>query len=50
VLPDYGIRRVGVYFVYLDRRQLPRAVSAFVEFTMTKILDARVIEPLGNAR
>ena len=49
VLPDYGIRRVGVYFVYLDRRQLPRAVSAFVEFMMTKILAARMIEPLSYA-
>jgi LysR family transcriptional regulator AphB len=50
VLPDYGIHRVGIYFVFLERRQLPRAVSAFIEFAMTKILDAGMIEPLTPAR
>lgn len=50
VLPEYGIHRVGVYFVFLDRRQLPRAVSAFIDFAMTKILDAKIVEPLVSAR
>ncbi|WP_323050613.1 LysR substrate-binding domain-containing protein [Caballeronia mineralivorans] len=50
VLPDYGLHRVGVYFVYLDRRQLPRAVIAFIEFTMTRMLDARLVQPLTYAR
>jgi DNA-binding transcriptional LysR family regulator len=36
VLPGYGLNGLGVYFVYLSRRQLPRAVSAFIDFTMTK--------------
>jgi LysR family transcriptional regulator AphB len=49
VLPDYGVDRVGVYFVFLDRRQLPRAVRAFIEFAMTKILDTGRIEPLTPA-
>lgn len=49
VLPGYGIHRVGVYFVFLERRQLPRAVSAFIDFAMAKILEAKMIEPLYTA-
>jgi DNA-binding transcriptional LysR family regulator len=36
VLPGYGLNGMGIYFVYLSRRQLPRAVSAFLDFTMSK--------------
>jgi LysR family transcriptional regulator AphB len=50
VLPDYGIHRIGMYFVFLDRRQLPRAVSAFIEFAMARILDAGMVDPLSPAR
>lgn len=34
VLPGHGLEDVGVYFVYLSRKQIPRAVSAFTEFAM----------------
>lgn len=37
VLPGYGSGAVGVHFVYLSRRQLPRAVSAFLDFATTTI-------------
>jgi DNA-binding transcriptional LysR family regulator len=50
LLPDYGLHRVGFYFVYLHRRQLPRAVSEFIEFTMTKLLAAKMVQPLSSAR
>ncbi|MEX3898340.1 LysR family transcriptional regulator [Paraburkholderia sp. BR10954] len=46
ILPDYGIRRVGLYFVFLERRQLPRAVSAFIEYAMAKIIESGMIDPL----
>jgi DNA-binding transcriptional LysR family regulator len=48
VLPDYGLRRVGVYFVYLHRRQLPRAVSAFITFMLTKVIDGGLVEPVTH--
>jgi LysR family transcriptional regulator AphB len=33
VLPGHGLHEVGIYFVYLSRRELPRAVRAFMDFT-----------------
>jgi LysR family transcriptional regulator AphB len=50
VLPDYGLHRVGVYFVYLDRRQLSRAVSAFIAFTLTKMIDGGLVQPVTYPR
>jgi len=37
VLPGHGRHGVGVYFVYLSRRDLPRAVKAFMDFTAAQI-------------
>ena len=37
VLPGYGLHGVGVYFVYLSRRELPRAVNAFMDFNVPQI-------------
>jgi LysR family transcriptional regulator AphB len=37
VLPGYGLNGLGIHLVYLSRRQMPRALSAFIEFTMDKI-------------
>jgi DNA-binding transcriptional LysR family regulator len=37
VLPGYGLHGVGVYFVYLSRRELPRAVKAFMDFNVAQI-------------
>ncbi|RQS67009.1 LysR family transcriptional regulator [Burkholderia sp. Bp8963] len=48
VLPEYGLHRVGVYLVYLNRRQLPRAVSAFIEFTAVKLLETKLVVPLAS--
>jgi LysR family transcriptional regulator AphB len=50
VLPGHGIEGIGVYVVYLSRRQLPRAVSAFIEFTMTKVVDQGLVQPVSGAR
>lgn len=48
VLPEFGLHRIGVYLVYLNRRQLPRAVSAFIEFMLVKLLETRLVEPLAS--
>lgn len=48
VLPDYGVNGIGVYFVFLSSRQLPRAVRAFIDFTMTKMLDQGLIQPAAD--
>jgi DNA-binding transcriptional LysR family regulator len=48
VLPEYGLHGVGVYLVYLNRRQLPRAVSAFIEFTTAKLLESKLVTPLAS--
>ncbi|WP_367269810.1 LysR family transcriptional regulator [Roseateles sp.] len=38
VLPDFTVAGVDVNLVYLSRRQLPRAVSVFIEFAVTKMV------------
>jgi LysR family transcriptional regulator AphB len=43
VLPGYGSGAVGVHFVYLSRRQLPRAVSAFLDFAAATIKDLKLL-------
>ena len=48
VLPDHGVEGVDVYLVYLSRRQLPRAVSAFIEFMMTKMVEERLVQPVSG--
>jgi len=37
VLPEYSSGSIGVHFVYLSRRQLPRAVSAFLDFATATV-------------
>jgi DNA-binding transcriptional LysR family regulator len=32
ILPEHGLEIIGFYVVFLSRRQLPRAISAFVDF------------------
>ncbi|MDB5754694.1 MAG: LysR family transcriptional regulator, transcriptional activator AphB [Massilia sp.] len=44
VLPEYGLNGMGVHFVYLSRKLLPRAVSAFIDFTTDKIQDNLLAE------
>lgn len=43
VLPQFGVVGVDVHLVYQSRRQLPRAVQAFVEFTMAKIRESGMV-------
>lgn len=49
LLPDYGVNGIGVYFVFLSSRQLPRAVRAFIDFMMAKMLDQGLIQPSAGA-
>ncbi len=44
VLPQFGVVGVDVHLVYQSRRQLPRAVQAFVEFTMAKMLEFGLVD------
>ena len=48
VLPDHGIEGRDAYLVYLSRRQLPRAVSAFIEFTMAKMIGEGLVRPASG--
>jgi len=43
VLPGYGSGPIGVHFVYLSRRQLPRAVSAFLDFATATIKEQNLL-------
>ena len=47
VLPDHGVEGVGVYFVYLSRRQLPRAVTVFIEFAMSRLIEEGLVAPVS---
>lgn len=44
VLPEYASGSIGVHFVYHSRRQLPRAVSAFMEFAAKTIKDLGLMQ------
>jgi len=50
VLPGHGLDGIDVYLVYLSRRQLPRAVSAFIEFTVTKMVEEGMVQPVSASR
>lgn len=50
VLPDYGTNVAGIYMVYSSRRQQPRAVTEFIDFTMAKIADEGFVHPLSSSR
>ena len=43
VLPDHDVKGLDIYLVYLSRRQLPRAVSAFIEFAKAKIVSTGLV-------
>jgi len=43
VLPGYGVQGIGLFLVYLSRRQQPRAVTAFAEFVTRRILDGGLV-------
>ncbi|HEX6703804.1 MAG TPA: LysR family transcriptional regulator [Albitalea sp.] len=48
VLPGFGVEGVDLYLVYLSRRQQPRAVSAFAEFAVGKLLDQGLVRAAVN--
>lgn len=47
VLPQFRVMGVDVHLVYQSRRQLPRAVQAFVDFTMARMRASDLIQPAG---
>jgi DNA-binding transcriptional LysR family regulator len=47
VLPELALEKIGYYAVFLSRRQIPRAVSAFVEFATTIFRQVEGIAPLA---
>ena len=48
VLPDHGVDGREAYLVYLSRRQLPRAVSAFIEFMLAKMVGEGLVQPASG--
>ncbi|WP_144630046.1 LysR family transcriptional regulator [Bordetella genomosp. 13] len=50
VLADHASASMGVHFVYHSRRQLPRAVAAFIEFAATAIEELGLMQPERPAR
>jgi DNA-binding transcriptional LysR family regulator len=50
VLPDHSVEGIEAYLVYLSRRQLPRAVSAFIEFMVAKMVGEGLVRPLPGLR
>jgi LysR family transcriptional regulator AphB len=50
VLPEHGVKGLDLYLVYLSRRQLPRAVSVFVEFAMKKMVVAGLVGPSASEK
>jgi DNA-binding transcriptional LysR family regulator len=47
VLPEHCVKGLDLYLVYLSRRQLPRAVSVFIEFAMPKIVATGLFGPFA---
>jgi DNA-binding transcriptional LysR family regulator len=50
VLPEHCVKGLDLYLVYLSRRQLPRAVSVFIEYAMAKIVAAGVVGPSASVQ
>jgi DNA-binding transcriptional LysR family regulator len=50
VLPGHSVEGIESHLVYLSRRQLPRAVSAFIEFMVEKMVDEGLVRPLAGVR
>jgi DNA-binding transcriptional LysR family regulator len=45
ILPEYCSHQTGIYFVYVSRRQQPKAARAFMEFAEAKMLEHWLSEP-----
>jgi len=48
VMPGYGIDGIDLHLIYLSRRQQPRAVSAFAEFAVARLLGAGLVRPTAQ--
>ncbi|WP_241052503.1 LysR family transcriptional regulator [Achromobacter xylosoxidans] len=44
LLPDHRIDGLELFVVYQSRRQLPRAVSAFIDFASTRLAQAQLVD------
>lgn len=49
VLPGYGSGTINVHLVYLSRRQLPRSVTAFIQFASETIKGLKVMQTVTEA-
>jgi LysR family transcriptional regulator AphB len=43
VLPDYGVAGLELFLVYQSRRQMPRALSAFIEFMESELVSRGLV-------
>jgi DNA-binding transcriptional LysR family regulator len=50
VLPDFATGSIGVHLVYHSRRQLPRAVSAFIDFAASTIKELGLMQDASQKR
>ncbi|MGF6997096.1 DNA-binding transcriptional LysR family regulator [Paraburkholderia sp. GAS32] len=50
VAPGYGLHDVGIYFVYLNRRHIPRAVTIFSEFAKSVMIEEGMVTPERSPR
>jgi LysR family transcriptional regulator AphB len=50
VLPEHSVEGIEAYLVYLSRRQLPRAVSVFIEFMVAKMIGEGLVRPVAAPR
>jgi DNA-binding transcriptional LysR family regulator len=46
VLPEHSVEGIESHLVYLSRRQLPRAVSVFIEFMLAKMVGEGLVGPV----
>lgn len=50
VLPEYGGVETGFYFVYVSRKQQPKAVKAFIDFASRRIQERDLLEEPNKRR
>jgi LysR family transcriptional regulator AphB len=43
VLPDYGVAGLELFLVYQSRRQMPRALTAFIEFMASELVSKGLV-------
>lgn len=48
VLPDYGVDGLALFLVYQSRRQMPRALSVFIEFMMARMVAGELVSSAAS--